>query len=57
MLWIPFYALKCLAYVIIDKFSRALFTHLFVRDFKGLPVAEKAGPGADIRHPRRLEAY
>ena len=35
--WVPLYLLKCVLYLVVDKFNRSAFNTLFARDFRGLP--------------------
>ena len=35
--WVPLYLLKCVLYLVVDKFDRSAFNTLFARDFRGLP--------------------
>ena len=42
LFWVPFYACKCLVYLIVDKFSRTAFNNMFFGDFAGMDASEKA---------------
>lgn len=42
LLWVPFYALKCILYLAVDKVNRSAFNKLFVSDFKGLGASKQA---------------
>jgi HAD superfamily hydrolase (TIGR01490 family) len=42
MLWVPFYAVKCVLYLIVDKVSRSKFNEMFALDFKGLLASDSA---------------
>ena len=42
LLWVPFYALKCAVYLLVDKVSRSAFNEMFARDFKGERASEAA---------------
>ena len=42
MLWVPFYAVKCALYLIVDKISRSAFNEMFAKDFKGALASETA---------------
>jgi HAD superfamily hydrolase (TIGR01490 family) len=37
LFWVPLYLLKCVLYLVVDKFNRSAFNTLFARDFRGLP--------------------
>ena len=41
-LWVPFYACKCLVYLIVDKFSRTAFNNMFFGDFAGMDASGEA---------------
>ncbi len=41
-LWVPFYACKCLVYLIVDKFSRTAFNNMFFGDFAGMDASTEA---------------
>jgi phosphoserine phosphatase len=41
-LWVPYYAVKCVLYLVVDKFNRSAFNALFVNDFKGLSASEES---------------
>ena len=42
LFWVPFYACKCLVYLIVDKFSRTAFNNMFFGDFAGMDASGKA---------------
>jgi HAD superfamily hydrolase (TIGR01490 family) len=42
MLWVPFYAVKCVLYLIVDKVSRSKFNQMFALDFKGVVASDSA---------------
>jgi HAD superfamily hydrolase (TIGR01490 family) len=51
LFWVPFYALKCVLYVLVDSISRSAFNALFAKDFKGLSAAESSKRAmAEISH-------
>lgn len=41
-LWVPFYAVKCVAYLAVDRCSRSAFNRLFVNDFRGMSATREA---------------
>jgi HAD superfamily hydrolase (TIGR01490 family) len=42
LLWVPFYAVKCALYLLVDKVSRSAFNAMFAKDFKGARASEAA---------------
>ena len=42
LFWVPFYALKCALYLLVDKVSRSAFNEMFAKDFKGARASEAA---------------
>ena len=40
--WVPFYAVKCALYLLVDKVSRSAFNAMFAKDFKGARASEAA---------------
>eukprot|EP00250_Pteridium_aquilinum_P008097 c17668_g1_i2 orf=365-1435(+) len=41
LLWVPWFALSCIFYLVIDSFNRAVFNRIFYLSYRGRPVQSK----------------
>lgn len=59
LFWVPFFALKCIFYILLDQYDRQLFNKLFYQNYAGHETVEKTAMANRVHkeymHPRVFE--